>query len=54
MARRRSCAEYFLALVGLALLVFLLGIILTPGSCRVGFFPEAEKSWVHPTPTPSP
>lgn len=51
-AARRSFVDYFLAAVGLALLVFVLGILLTPGSCKVEVNPDADKGWVQPTAVP--
>jgi hypothetical protein len=44
--------DYFLAAMGLGLLVFLAGVLLTPGSCKVRFDPEADKGWTNPTPIP--
>ncbi|MGQ9495202.1 MAG: hypothetical protein ACUVRY_02940 [Thermoanaerobaculaceae bacterium] len=51
MRRRRSVADYFLAVLGAGFLLFLLGIILTPGSCKFQVDPDADKAFVNPTPT---
>lgn len=51
---RRSCVEYFLAALGLALLVLVAGVLLTPGSCKVRLDPDADKGWVQPTRAPRP
>ena len=47
---RRSVVEYFLAALGLGLLLFVLAILVTPGSCRVRLDVDADKPWVTPTP----
>gem|GEM_PF-1532018 len=47
---RRSVGDYFMAAVGVGLLLFILAIVLTPGSCQVRLDLDADKPWVTPTP----
>jgi len=48
---RHSPAEYFLAAVGLAIVAFIVGLILTSGSCKVGLSPEIGTQPSAPRPT---
>jgi hypothetical protein len=52
--RARSCSEYFLAALGLALLAFVVALIATSRSCRVGLSPEVGISPSSPTPVATP
>ena len=54
--RSRSATEYFLAALGVALIVFVVVLIATSGSCRVRMSPEIgdQPQRQRPTPTASP
>jgi len=49
--RGRSLAEYFVAIIGLAFLVFVVALIATSGSCRVRVSPEVGIQPPAPRPT---
>jgi len=53
--RGRSLAEYFMAAIGLAIIVFVVALIATSGSCRLRISPEVgiQPSTSHPTPVPT-
>ncbi|MFI5143852.1 MAG: hypothetical protein ACHQQS_01550 [Thermoanaerobaculales bacterium] len=48
-------SEYFVAFLGLALIVLVVALIATSGSCHLGMSPEVgvQPSQPHPTPTAS-
>ncbi|HVN74865.1 MAG TPA: hypothetical protein VMT19_01010 [Thermoanaerobaculaceae bacterium] len=52
----RPASEYFIAFVGIALIVFVVAVIASPGSCKVRVSPEigVQPSAPRPTPTPTP
>jgi len=52
--RGRSLAEYFIAAVGLAIIVFVVALIATSGSCRFRISPELGIQPSAPRPTPVP
>ncbi|MCJ7440378.1 MAG: hypothetical protein MUO25_02185 [Thermoanaerobaculaceae bacterium] len=52
--RGRSLAEYFMAAIGLAIIVFVVALIATPGSCRFRISPEVGIQPSAPRPTPVP
>jgi hypothetical protein len=52
--RGRSLAEYFIAAVGLAIIVFVVALIATSGSCRIRISPEVGIQPSAPRPTPIP
>jgi hypothetical protein len=49
--RGRSLAEYFVAIIGLAFLVFLAALIATSGSCHARVSPEVGIRPHAPAPT---
>ena len=53
--RGHSASEYFLAFVGVALIVFVVALIATSGSCKVRLSPELgiQPPASGPTPTAS-
>ncbi|MBZ5588599.1 MAG: hypothetical protein LAO05_08550 [Acidobacteriia bacterium] len=53
--RGRSASEYFVAFLGLAIIVFVVAMIATSGSCKVRVSPELgiQPPVPHPTPTAS-
>jgi hypothetical protein len=52
--RGRSLVEYFMAAVGLAIIVFVVALIATSGSCKFRISPEAGIQPSAPRPTPVP
>jgi hypothetical protein len=52
--RGRSLAEYFMAFVGLVILVFVVALIASSGSCRFRISPEVGIQPSAPRPTPVP
>jgi len=50
--RRRPLTDYFVAVLGVALLVFIIAVIATSGSCRVRVSPEVGLQPALPRPTP--
>jgi hypothetical protein len=50
--RGRSLAEYFMAAIGLAIIVLVVALIATSGSCRFRISPEAGIQPSAPRPTP--
>jgi len=52
----RTATEYFVAAVGLALLVFIVALIATSGSCQFRINPEVgmQPSQPRPTAVPTP
>jgi hypothetical protein len=51
--RRRSLVEYFMAAIGLAILIFIVAVIATSRSCRVRVSPEMGIRPAVPSPTPT-
>jgi len=53
--RGRSLAEYFVAVIGLALIILVVTLIATSGSCRFRISPEVgiQPSAQRPTPVPT-
>jgi hypothetical protein len=51
--RRRSLAEYFVAVIGVALLVFLAAVLATSRSCRVRVAPDVGIQPSNPSPIPT-
>jgi len=52
--RRRPVTDYFVAVLGVALLVFVIAVVATPGSCRMRVSPEVGLQPASPRPTPVP
>lgn len=50
---RYSAGEYFVAAIGLALLVFVLALVLTADSCKVQLSPDIGVQPARPQPTPT-
>jgi len=50
---RHSPAEYFVAFIGLALIVFVVALVATSGSCQFGISPEVGVRPSQPRPTPT-
>jgi len=50
--RGRSLTDYFVAFVGLALIAFVVALIATSGSCRIGISPDVGVQPNRPQPTP--
>ncbi len=51
--RGRSASEYFVALLGVAVIVFVVALIATSGSCKVRLSPELGIQPPTPGPTPT-
>ncbi len=49
----RPLTEYFVALLGLAIIAFVVAVIASPGSCRVRVSPEMGVQPAAPRPTPT-
>jgi hypothetical protein len=52
--RRRPVTDYFVAVLGIALLAFIVAVVATSGSCHLRVSPEVGLQPASPRPTPAP